>query len=52
MNQMRFSTLDFEDNTKVSKETKFIYVPITAASREERVYQVRLTDLELQDKYY
>lgn len=51
MNQIRFSTSDF-DEAKVAHEAKFIYIPINSQVREELVYKVQLTDLNLQDTYY
>ena len=51
MNQIRFSTSDFDD-AKVAHEAKFIYIPISSQVREELVYKVQLTDLNLQDTYY
>lgn len=38
MNQMRFSTQEFDDDTKIVRETKFIYVPITSRKREDIVF--------------
>ena len=49
---MRFSTREYATNQKVSQETRFEYIPVNSQIREEAVYKVRLTDLELQDEYY
>ena len=51
-NQMRFSTREYASNQKVSEEARFEYIPVNSQIREEAVYKVRLTDLELQDDYY
>ena len=51
-NQERFSTRDYEYSSKVSYEAKFIYIPVNSQMREEVVYKVQLTDLNLQDTYY
>ena len=52
MNQMRFSTTEYDDDSKVSEESRLVWIPITSKLRQEAVYQIKLTDLELQDKYY
>ena len=52
MNQMRFSTTEYDDDTKISEESRLVWIPITSKLRQEAVYQIKLTDLELQDKYY
>ena len=51
-NDMRFSTRDFNDKTKVAKELRLEWIQINTQQREEQVYKVQLTDLSLQDTYY
>ena len=51
-NQMRFNTLEYAENGKISREAKLVYIPINSQLREEIVYQVQLTNLQLQDEYY
>ena len=49
---MRFNTRDYAPNDKISREGKLDYIPINTQMREEVVYQVQLTQLQLQDEYY
>ena len=49
---MRFNTLEYSENEKISRESKLVYIPINSQLREEIVYQVQLTSLQLQDDYY
>ena len=51
-NRMRFSTREFEPETKLIKESSLIWVPISSQLREEVVYRVYLQDLFLQDSYF
>ena len=51
MNQIRFSTAHY-DQSKVSSEAKLVWIPINTQIREEQVYKVRLTDLDLQDRLW
>ena len=51
-NQMRFNTLEYSNNDKVSRESRLEYIPMNSQLREEIVYQVQLTQLQLQDEYY
>ena len=52
MNQERFSTTEFDDTLKIQKESRLVYYPVNTQVREEVVYKVQLTELELQDYYY
>lgn len=36
----------------MTREAKFVYIPVNSQVREEVVYKVQLTDLRLQDTYY
>lgn len=49
---MRFNTLDYADSDKVSRESKLEYIPINSQLREEIVFRIYLTHLQLQDEYY
>ena len=51
-NQMRFNTRDYAPDDKISREGKLDYIPINTQMREEVVYQIQLTQLQLQDEYY
>ena len=51
MNQIRFSTA-FYDDQKVTREARFVWIPFNTQLREEIVYKVQLTDLDLQDSLY
>ena len=51
MNQVRFSTA-YYDEKKLNYETKMVWIPINSQLREEIVYQVKLTDLGLEDMLY
>ena len=49
---MRFSTREYSQENKISSETRFEYIPLNTQIREEVIYKLKLTDLELQDHYY
>ena len=49
---MRFNTLEYSNSDKVSYESRLEYIPMNSQLREEIVYQVQLTQLQLQDEYY
>ena len=49
---MRFSTREFEQDMKVMSETNVIWIPVNSQMREEQVYKIQLTDLDLQDRLY
>lgn len=51
-NQMRFSTRDYSPEGKVSYESRLDYILLNTQIREDVVYFVKLTELELQDDYY
>ena len=46
---MRFSTMEFENSQKVISESNVLWIPVNSQMREEQVYKVQLTDLDLQD---
>ena len=52
MNKERFISQEYETERKIKKETRVEWVPINSQMREEVVYKVQLTELELQDQYY
>ena len=43
---------DKYDQRKVSKESNFIWHPMTTVLREESVSEVHISEVTLQDKYY
>ena len=49
---MRFNTREYSSNDKISRESKLEYIPMNSQLREEIVYRVQLTQLQLQDKFY
>ena len=52
MNNVRFSTREFDKKLKISSESNRVWIPISSQTREEKVFKVYLTDLELQDLRY
>ena len=52
LNNIRFSTREFSSDQKVMNEANVLWIPVSSQIREEAVYKVQLTDLELQDTYY
>ena len=51
-NQMRFSTREYSDEQKVAYESRLDYILINTQIREDVVYFLKLTELELQDDFY
>ena len=49
---MRFSTREYSQDNKISSEARFEYIPLNTQVREDVVYKLKLTELELQDDYY
>ena len=49
LNQVRFSTREYKEENKVIREANIIWHPLNSQIREEVVYKVRLTELNLQD---
>ena len=47
LNNMRFSTREFADNLKITSEVNTIWIPVNSQIREEIVYKVQLTEVEL-----
>ena len=46
---MRFSSRDYEDETKVVSESVLLWIRVNNQIRQEIVYSIRLIDLYLQD---
>ena len=49
MNQERFSVREYEESKKVALESRLVYSAVNSQQREESVYKVQLTKLQLQD---
>ena len=49
LNNVRFSTREFSSGKKIMSEMNALWIPISSQIREEHVFKVLLTDLELQD---
>ena len=44
---MRFSTREYSQNEKISREARFEYIPLNTQVREDVVNKIKLTELEL-----
>ena len=51
-NVNRFSTQEYTFDRKVTNESRTVWIPINTQVREEYVYSVQITHLNLQDNYF